>query len=178
VGFAGIVVANGTGSVNFTPAQLGNGVYFLNCCANTNNAYYKFTGATIGNIFNVSQGQISFSLKSRYSFAQRLASASAARYAFDVRDGNNNHLFLFYTQTTATQLMFTYGAAGGAQYYFVPAGTEDAVFGNGVVVQVSLTWDGSLLKLFLNGTLVKSTPYTAVTPVWTATSNFDLLNSA
>ena len=87
-GFTGTVVVNGTGSVNFAPAQVGNGVYFQNCCVNTNNAYYKFTGATVGNIFNMSQGQISFSLKSRYSFAQRMASATAPRYAFDVRDGN------------------------------------------------------------------------------------------
>ena len=57
-GFTGAVVANGTGSVNFTPAETGNGVYFLNCCVNGNNAYYKFTGSTVGNIFNTSQGQI------------------------------------------------------------------------------------------------------------------------
>ena len=173
-GFTGTVVTKGTGSVNFAPAQLGNGVYFLNCCANTNHAYYKFTGATVGNIFNVSQGQVTFSLKSRYSFAQRLANAASPRYAFDVRDGNNNHLFLFYTQATSTQLMFTYAAAGAAQYYFVPAGTEDTLFGNGDVLQVTLAWDGSLLKLSLNGNLVKSTPYTAAAASWTSASNFDL----
>ena len=42
-GFTGAVVANGTGSVNFAAAETGNGVYFLNCCVNANNAYYKFT---------------------------------------------------------------------------------------------------------------------------------------
>ena len=75
--------------MNFAPAQTGNGVYFLNCCTNTNNAYYKFTGAPVGSIFNVNQGQISFYLKSRFSFAQRQSSATSPRYAFDVRDGNN-----------------------------------------------------------------------------------------
>ncbi len=107
-GFTGTVVANGTGSVNFAPAQTGNGVYFLNCCGNTNNAYYQFTGSTIGNIFNVSQGQISFYLESRYSFAQRQSNAASPRYAFDVRDGNGNHLFYFLTQVTSGRLSFTY----------------------------------------------------------------------
>jgi hypothetical protein len=51
-GLTGTVQTNGTGSVNFTPAQVGNGVYLLNCCWDTNNAYYKFTGATLSNIFN------------------------------------------------------------------------------------------------------------------------------
>ena len=95
----------GRGSVNFAPAQSGNGVYFLNCCVNGNNAYYKFTGATIGNIFNVSQGQITFYLKSRYSFAQRTANAAAPRYAFDVQDGNGHHLFYFLTQVSGGYLV-------------------------------------------------------------------------
>src|SRR6185503_5047396 len=77
-GLIGNVIVNGTGSVNFTPAQVGNGVYFLNCCANSNNAYYKFTGAAVGNIFNMSQGQASFYLKSRYTFSQRKTSAATA----------------------------------------------------------------------------------------------------
>ena len=115
-GFTGAVVANGTGSVNFAPAETGNGVYFLNCCVNSNNAYYKFTGSTVGNIFNVNQGQITFYLKSRYSFAQRTANAAGPRYAFDVRDGNGNHLFYFLTQVSGGYLFFNYGIAGTAQY--------------------------------------------------------------
>jgi hypothetical protein len=58
-GFAGTVVANGTGSVNFAA---GSGVYFLNCCSNTNDAYYKFTGTPVGDIFGVARGQISLYL--------------------------------------------------------------------------------------------------------------------
>jgi hypothetical protein len=172
-GFTGKVVVNGTGSVNFTPAQTGNGVYFRNCCANTNNAYYKFTGTTIGNIFNVNQGQITFYLKSRYSFAQRLASAPAPRYSFDVRDGNNNHLFMFYTKTSSSYLTFTYATGGTAQYYFVPTGTENTLFGLGVVLKVKLTWTGSVVNLYLNDTLVNSTAYVKGTPSWTTASNFD-----
>src|SRR5262249_34834671 len=103
-GFTGSIAANGTGSVNFASSQNGNGVYFLNCCSNSNNAYYKFTGAQLGNIFNAQQGQIAFNLQSRYSFAQRLANAETARYTFDVRDGNGSHLFYFLTQVTSGYL--------------------------------------------------------------------------
>src|SRR5579872_2945539 len=136
-GFIGKVVVNGTGAVDFTAANTGNGVYFLNCCSSTNNAYYQFSGAALGNIFK-SQGQISFYLKSRYSFAQRQTSAAAPRYTFDVRDGNGNHLFMFYTKVISGYLQFTYAAAGSAQYYFVPLGTEDALFGNGIILGVTL----------------------------------------
>src|ERR1017187_9970527 len=172
-GFTGTVVVNGTGSANFTPAQVGNGVYFLNCCVNTNNAYYKFTGTTVGNIFNVNQGQISFYLKSRYSFAQRQSVAGSARFAFDVRDGNG-HLFYFATDVTSGALQFIYEVGGTGKYYFVPSGTEDALFGNGVTLKVALTWDGSVCKLYLNDTLVQSWPYTIPTANWTAASIFDL----
>jgi hypothetical protein len=173
-GFTGRVVVTGSGSVNFTPAQVGNGVYFLNCCKNTNNAYYKFTGATVGNIFNVRQGEISFYLKSRYSFAQRQQNEVAPRYTFDVEDGNHNHLFGFLTEITSGRLMFSYGAAGKGQYYFAPKGTENTLFGAGVILQVTLTWNGKVINLYLNGKLVNSSPYTAVTPNWTAASTFDL----
>ncbi|HXI41409.1 MAG TPA: Ig-like domain-containing protein, partial [Bryobacteraceae bacterium] len=173
-GFTGAVVAKGTGSVNFAAAQTGNGVYFLNCCSNTNNAYYKFGGTTVGNIFNVTQGQVTFYLKSRYSFAQRQSSAASPRYAFDVRDGNGTHLFYFLTQISSAQLQFTYAAGGTAQFYYVPAGTEDTLYGNGVLLQVTVAWNGSVVNLYLNGTLVKSSSYTPSAFNWTAASNFDL----
>jgi hypothetical protein len=173
-GFTGAVVVNGTGSVNFAPAQTGNGVYFLNCCVNANNAYYKFTGSTVGNLFNASQGQITFYVKSRYSFAQRSATASSPRYAFDVRDGNGNHLFYFLTQVSGGYLFFNYGIAGSAQYSYLQPGTEDATFGNGVVLQVKMTWSGGVTNLFLNGALVKSAPYSTPAANWSAASVFDL----
>ncbi len=172
-GFTGTVVVNGGGSVNFAPAEAGNGVYFLSCCANTNNAYYRFAGAMVGNAFNVNQGQVTFYLKSRYSFAQRQASAGGFRYAFDVGDGNG-HLFYFLTQVSSGRLEFSYMADGSAQYYFVPQGTEDTLYGNGVILKVTLGWDGSAVKLYLNDALVKSTPYTPLAANWTAASHFDL----
>jgi hypothetical protein len=91
--------------VNFAPAQTGNGVYFLQCCGNSANAYYKFSGTTIGSIFNVNQGQISFYLKSRQSFAQRLASGTSNRQVLDVRDANTT-LFGFNTLAVSGYLLF------------------------------------------------------------------------
>jgi hypothetical protein len=173
-GFTGLVVSNGSGTVNFAPGQTGDGVYFLNCCSNINDAYYKFTGAALGNIFNIPQGQITFYLKSRYSFAQRTASASVARYAFDVRDGNGAHSFGFLTQVVSGSLVFNYLAGGGGTYYYVPAGTEDKLFGNGVILQVDISWSKGGVNLYLNDTLVQSVPYVTPTPNWTSASNFDL----
>src|SRR5260370_37858750 len=102
----------------------------MNCWNSVNTAYYKFTGAAVGNLFNVNQGQISFYLKSRYSFAQRQTSAAAMRFAFDVRDASN-HLFDFFTQITpvggSPYLLFTYTLGGSTQDYWVPQGTEDTV---------------------------------------------------
>ncbi len=173
-GLTGTVIVNSGGSVNFTPAQTGNGVYFLNCCSNTSNAYYKFTGAALGSVFNVAQGQISFYLKSRYTFAQRKATASGQRYAFDVRDGNGSHLFSFMTEPSSGYLLFMYTAAGTSSYYIAPAGTEDALFGSGILLKVTLTWGSGTSSLYLNNSLVKSVPYTTPAPNWTAASNFDL----
>lgn len=173
-GLAGSVAINGTGSVNFAPDNAGNGVYFLNCCTNYNTAYYKFTGAALGKVFNTSQGQISFTLQSRYSFARRQVAALTPRYAFDVRDGNGNHLFYFLTQVSLGNLEFAYMAGGLSQYYFVPVGTEEALFGNGVNLQVTLAWNPTTLKLYLNGVVVRTTASAPPAASWTSTSIFDL----
>lgn len=171
-GFTGSVVVTGSGSVNYAPVENGNGAYFLSCCTNSNNAYYQFVGTTIGNIFNMSQGQVSFALQSRYSFAQRTASAAAARYAFDVQDGSDLHPFYFFTNVVSGRLEFEYAAAGSTQYYYVPAGTENTLYGNGVTLQLTLSWGSGTLNLYLNGALVKSSSYTAATANWTASTVF------
>jgi hypothetical protein len=187
-GFTGLVVNNG-GSVNFTSGQ-SSGVYFLNCCSNSGNAYYQFTGSQIGSIFNIGRGQISFVLTSRQSWAQRhTAAGSQARTTFDVRDGNGNHLFDFSVYADAyasgSVLFFNYAAAGAAKYFAIPSGYEDQLFGLNASVKVRLTWDGSNLNLYITNlqssptiyateTLVESTPYTPATPNWSSSSNFDI----
>jgi hypothetical protein len=173
-GLTGKVVVNSGGSVNYASAESGNGVYFQNCCGNTNNAYYHFTGPGVGTAFNVNQGQITFYLKSQYSFANRKANAAQPRYAFDVRDGNGNHMFYFLTRVTNGLLYFTYVIAGTGQYYWVPQGTEDSIYGNEVILQVTMSWNNGVANLYLNGRLVKSTTYTTPTANWSAASVFDL----
>jgi hypothetical protein len=170
----GQVVVAGSGTVNFTGAQNGNGVYFLNCCSNGNTAYYKFTGTGVGSAFNAAQGQITFYLKSRYSFAQRNASAAASRYAFDVRDGNGTHQLGFRTEAGLGYLAFGTVLWGATQYFFVPAGTEDTLFGSGVTLKVTISWQGGAGKLFLNDVLVSSIAYSTATPNWSAASLFNL----
>src|ERR1017187_356281 len=172
-GFSGTVVVTGGGSVNFAPAQTGNGVYFLQCCGNSANAYYKFPGTAVGSIFNLNQGQISFYLKSRQSFAQRLASATSYRQVCDVQDASTD-LFGFNTQAIYGYLRFSYTLAGASAYYIPPAGTEEALFGKGITLKVTMTWDGSLAKLYLNDTVINQFSYTAPTSNWSAASNFDL----
>ena len=132
----------------------------------------------VGSIFNVNQGQISFYLKSRQSYAQRLASGTSYRQVFDVRD-DSTHLFGFTTQATSGGLIFRFlvgadAANNPATYYFVPQGTEEALFGNGVTLKVTLTWNANIAMLSLNDGLVKKFTYTTPTPNWTAASNFDL----
>ena len=63
---------------------------------------------------------------------------------------------------------------GGAQYYYAALGTEDTLFGAGVLLKVTITWDGSTSKLYLNDTQVQSSHYTQPTANWTANSVFDL----
>jgi hypothetical protein len=182
-GFTGTVVVASGGSVNFAPAQAGNGVYFLNCCA-TNTAYYRFNGAAIGNIFNINQGQISFYLKSRYSLANR---PTGARVVFDVRDGDpNNHLFHFVTDVATVgserYLLFRYRVGNTAipattyvdYFFYIDHDVADTLFGNGVALKVGITWDGSVTKLFLNDVNVQTSSYTKTVPNWSGASIFDL----
>ena len=53
-------------------------------------------------------------------------------------------------------------------------GTEEALFGNGVTLKVTLTWNANAAKLYLNDAMVKQFTYTTPTPNWSAASNFDL----
>lgn len=160
--------------MNFAPVQSGGGVYFLKCCDNFSNAYYRFNGTPVGAVFNTDQGQTSFYLKSRYSFAQRQASGPA-RFAFDVRDQDpNNHLYYFNTQAPDGSLVFSYSVNNVPQFYYVPKGTEDTLLGAGVTLKVTISWDGSNIKLYLNDGLAQSTPYTKPSPNWTAASTFDI----
>jgi hypothetical protein len=71
-------------------------------------------------------------------------------------------------------LFFNYTIAGLSYYTWAPQGTEDTLFGNGVVLQVTMTWNAGVTNLYLNGTLVRTMPYTMPTTNWTTGSVFDL----
>ena len=160
--------------MRFAPDQNGNGVYFESCCDNAHNAYYHFSGDALGSVFNLAQGRISFLLTSRYNLQQR-AMASSFRAVMDVRDDNpSNHLIYFITQVISGRLVISYTVGGAPQYYYVPVGTEDKLFGTGAVLQVALTWTGQTLNLYLNGTLVNSSAYTPFPAKWSNASVFDL----
>ena len=173
-GLTGTVVVTSGGSVNFTPAATGNGVYFLNCCNNTSNAILQVHRRSAGKCVQCQPGADHLLSESRYSFAQRKATASGQRYAFDVRGGGGTHLFSFMTQVSSGSLLFTSIASGATSYYYVPAGTEDALFGNGALLQVTMTWGNGVSNLYLNGTLVKSVAFSTPSVTWNAAANFDL----
>ncbi len=174
-GFSGKVVVTGGGSVNFAPAQTGNGVYFLKCCDNLTNAYYKFSGATVGSIFNVNQGQISFYLKSRQSFAQRLASRTLARQVLDVRDANT-HLFQFNTQAANTYLrclVIRWGVYSVSLRWSPPGNGRDVVRQWGHLKSdddVGWKCSQALLERHAGAAVLLHARHT---PNWSATSNFD-----
>ena len=70
--------------------------------------------------------------------------------------------------------MLNYTVGGASGVYFVPQGTEDALFGNGITLKVTMAWDGSSAQLYLNDKLVQQAAYATLTPNWNATSNFAL----
>jgi uncharacterized protein (TIGR03790 family) len=170
-GIAGKLILKGTGGVRFESATTGNGVYFLRCCSNTDNAYYLFSGETLGSIFRAS-GEISFNIRSRHSWIERQA-AGSYRAVFDAVDGQARHLFGFWITAASGRLSFNYRMGSSqADYYVIPAGTEDQLFNKGVTAAVKLSWDGAKRYLYVNGRLVKTSPYTAVLPSWTQQSLF------
>jgi hypothetical protein len=119
---------------------------------------------------------MTFYVKSSYSFAQRQAlPANNYRYVFDVNDGTGD-LFNFYILTYNGRLLvrYTTGSRVNGGYYYVPAGQEDAQFGQGVVAKFRLTWNGSTNVLYWNDVQVATFGYTVATPNWTATSSFTL----
>jgi hypothetical protein len=148
---------------------------------NTNSAFLSFSGASLGSVFNVSQGDLTFYVKSSYSFAQRLAlPANNSRYVFDVYDATGE-LFRFLVLTNQGRLVAEYttgsrvsgiGSTVSGSYYTVPVGQEDAMFGQGVVAKFRLTWDGSKNVLYWNDVQVATFTYTAATPNWGASSSF------
>ncbi len=174
VGPTGTLVVKGTGSVNFVSGQVGNGVYFKNPGQQqSNTAFYKYTGSTVGGLFDPNSGEVNFYLKSNSSFETRKL-APASKYVFDVYDSTKK-AFGFLTKIESGRLVFYFQTGGPASLsYFVPSGTEDTLFGMDVVLKVRLVWDAGKANLYLNDSLVSSQSYTPITFSWGNTSIFTL----
>jgi hypothetical protein len=59
-------------------------------------------------------------------------------------------------------------------FNYVPPGTEDTLFGDGVIVKVTVAWDSSVVKLYLNDNLVQVSRYSPAAGNWTMASVFAL----
>jgi hypothetical protein len=172
-GPTGILRIAGAGSVNFAPAFTGNGVYFLNCCANVNNAYMLFSGATVGQIFDPAQGEIRFNLKSRQTWTNR--KTTSYRMVFDVQDTAHRYLFSFIVSNASGRLAFSFRLGStAADYYYVPVGQEDTLFGLNAIARMRLVWDGTKRYLYINDVLRSTTPYTPAAASWSSTSTFTI----
>ena len=175
VGIQGTVVVKGSGSVNFAQAQVSNGISFgAGGQQNTNTAFYKFEGSSVGNIFNSSGGEINFYVKSNYTFAERLLLPSRNyRYVFEVYDASKVQ-FNFASFTDGSNLIFSYTIGGVSGYYYVSKGKEDSTFGKGTLVKVRMSWNGTSQTLYVNDIAVATKAYTPVTTNWSSASVFTL----
>jgi hypothetical protein len=172
-GLAGTVNVLGNGYLNFAPVQNGYGLQFHNGGEqNVNTAFINFAGGQVGQLFK-EQGEISFYVKSAYSFAERAAlPIPNFRFVFDAFD-NWGRQFYFAYYTVANRLVFLYGAwTTITNFYYVPAGQEDALFGRDRVAKIRMVWDGSCTRLYVNDQYVASSLYLRRAPNWTANSTF------
>jgi hypothetical protein len=175
-GWTGALTVRGNGYVAMDPVSGASGVSFHTGGAqNANTAYVNFSSPDFGTVINNSS-EISFLLKSAYSFTERKAlPASNQRSAFEVYDSTCSW-YGFNTYTTAGgQLQLAFAAKGYSGVYTVPAGQEDVLFGKGVIVKIKITWTPTQFSLWINDKLIKtnnvSVPKTAV---WSSTSAFTI----
>ena len=128
-----------------------------------------------GSLFDPDHGDLSFYLKSSYSFAERLALPSTYRFAFETDDASRSQ-FYFYILAAQSRLIFGFHTAGTmSDGYYVPVGTEDSVFGKGVLAKFRLVWDGAFRSLYINDVNVTGArAYTKTAPAWGAASSWTI----
>ncbi|HEU0114927.1 MAG TPA: hypothetical protein VFQ80_09625, partial [Thermomicrobiales bacterium] len=172
-GLTGKVVVRGAGAAAYSPLPHGDGLSFTKGGAqNSNTALIAFSGAPVSALFNLQQGDLAFYVKSRHSFADRAAILPAAT-VFQTDDGSRRIAY-FSCDISAGRLVFHFGAAGGNGYYYVPAGQENAVFGQGVIAKFRLAWTASALKLYVNDSLAATFAFTPLTPAWRSNASFTI----
>ncbi len=175
VGPQGTLTVRGSGSVNFATVQNGTGVFFLQPGQQSSNtAFYQFTDAGLGNVFNVDAGEIEFFIKSKYNLAARTGDQNGRRVWFEAYDASSR-LFFMSLEKGAGTLLFYYNTGGTANtYFFLPVAEADTLFGLNQVLTVKLAWNGSQRSLYLNGVLRAQEGYTKAAPSWTSASSFVL----
>jgi hypothetical protein len=166
----GALTERGSGSLSFVPTVGSSGVNFSQGGAqNVNAAFINFTGDGFGGLFDT-DGEISFSLRSAYSFAERkVLPAPAYSFAFEVYDNTVPH-FHFMSYVSSGQLAFGYSTRGVSAFYIVPVGQEDVLFGRGVVANVRITWTSTTSSLYINNKLVRTATFAPKVPVWSSIS--------
>ena len=171
-GWEGALTIRGGGYVSIEPVWGIGGLAFRgNGAQNWNTSFINFTGSNFGAVFN-NASEISFFLKSAYSFTERRYLPSLnMRSAFEVFD-NSGSWYSFSTYTSATgQLQFSFGAQGYSSIWVVPSGEEDRIFGRGVVAKIRITWTSKDFNLYVNDELVRTvTIPSPKVPYWSANS--------
>jgi hypothetical protein len=151
------LTVRGVGYLAFDPVTGTSGFSLhRNGGQNTDTAFVNFTGSTFGGVFNTAS-EISFQIKSAYSFAERkLLPSSNSRAVFEIYDDTTSRN-VFYTYASSTgPLQFYFGALGYTATYTVPAGQEDVVFGKGVTAKFRIKWTSNTYSLYVNGTRVQT----------------------
>ena len=166
-GLVGTLNLRGTGYVSFGTVSTGTGVsYRRGGAQNANSSFVNFAGSGFAGMFDT-DGEISFTIKSGLTFAERKAQPSSAiQYAFDVYDDTapQYHFMSYVTGTGA--LAFSYSARGMSTAYMVPAGQEDALFGRDVEARFRITWTSNTHALYINDRLVTTFSFATRPAVW------------
>lgn len=169
----GRLVMRGTGTPVFKPS--GTGVSFTRSGQqNGNTSFYNFTGTGLGEMFEYRvPGQVEVAVESKYSFAERRALPATEgnryiyRFAFHASEGEGYTVARVGWGVQDDYLAFYATFFNSGYTYFVPRGTEEALFGNGVTVRIRVSWDGAGRGvLYVNDNQVAAFNYPMVNPKW------------
>lgn len=191
LGDEGRLIRVGSANMSFASVSTSstNGIVFSNANVgkkkNSNDiAYLQFPFKAINSSVNQNEGEISFSIRSKYSFRDRIDISNDSRFIFSMYTGKVAP-FLFSVKTVkgvgknaSSTLMFGYRVAGGRDLYFIiPSGKEDEWFGMNKTLNVRMAWKNKRISLYMNDVLVQSTLYTTYTNLWPAKTSYIYLGS-
>ena len=157
VGPKGVVKVRGQGSVNFSSTSSGNGVYFeKGNTQNDNTAFYLFRGSDVVNLVDYAAGEISFTLKSRYTYNERLNLPTYYKYRtpFSIEDLSQSDpaSIVFYTEPT----QFTFYFRGVNINKPISQKEFESYFDKDKELKVRLVWGDSTCSIYLNDALYYS----------------------